>query len=53
MEQKLNNFHAGMVNDTIVEAILLIEGLAVIENGKTIDGNDIKARLAQKYDFDL
>ena len=35
----------------LYEAKLLNEGLADLENGKTEDGDAIKARMAEKYGF--
>ena len=52
MEEKAKKYHEVVVKDTIVEALLIIEGLADIENKKTIDGNVVKARAIQKYGFE-
>lgn len=33
----------------IYEAKLVNEGLSDLENGKTVDGNSVRARMAEKY----
>ena len=33
----------------IYEAKLVNEGLSEVENGKTVDGDTVKARMAEKY----
>lgn len=35
----------------IIEAKLVNEGLSELENGETIDGDSVRARIAEKYGF--
>ena len=39
------------VMSQINEAKLVIEGLKDVENGKTVDGETLRARMAEKYGF--
>lgn len=44
---EIKNYEKTMAK--IYEAKLLNDGLADIENGKTVDGDSVRARMAEKY----